>query len=288
MRKGGRVGHRQGGCRPEATADAGRRRRAPRRDDEQVAAQRRDPVAHLDLRALTETDGEDDGGDADEDAEHRQDRPQAVRAHGLEAGAQRLEPAHACAETDDEVGCLELAVADPHDPAGRIGDGVLVGDQHDRATRGMQLVEQREQVLGGPRVEVAGRLVGEQQGGIRDQRAGNRDALLLAAGQLAGSVLDAVGEADPIECGKRPDLPLGATDAGVAQRQLDVAQGGHRGQQVELLEDKPDALVAHQRELHLRHAADVGAGEPVACRPTVCRDSQGCASGSTCPTRTGP
>ena len=67
------------------------RRRAPRRDDQQVAAQCRDPVAHLDLRALPESDGEDHGGDADEDAEHRQHRPQPMRAHGLEARTHRLD-----------------------------------------------------------------------------------------------------------------------------------------------------------------------------------------------------
>ena len=48
----------------------------------------------------------------------------------------------------------------------------------------------------GRRVERAGRLVGEQDLGPRDQRAGDRDALLLAARELARQVLGAVGEAD--------------------------------------------------------------------------------------------
>jgi hypothetical protein len=38
----------------------------------------------------------------------------------------------------------------------------------------------------GPGVEVAGRFVGENQAGLPGQRAGNRHALLLAAGNLAG------------------------------------------------------------------------------------------------------
>ena len=46
------------------------------------------------------------------------------------------------------------------------------------------------------RVEVAGRLVGEDQLGIGDERAGDRDALLLAARKLARTMPGAVGDAD--------------------------------------------------------------------------------------------
>ena len=45
-------------------------------------------------------------------------------------------------------------------------------------------------------VEVAGRLVGEDQLGVADQGAGDGDALLLAARQLARPMLGAVGDAD--------------------------------------------------------------------------------------------
>ena len=46
-------------------------------------------------------------------------------------------------------------------------------------------------------VEVAGGLVGEDQLRVGDQGPRHRDALLLAAGQLAGAVVDPVGEAHP-------------------------------------------------------------------------------------------
>ena len=81
-------------------------------------------------------------------------------------------------------------------PARRLG---LVGDQHDRAALRVQLVEQRQRVLGGDRVEVAGRLVGQDQRRVGDQRPGDRDPLLLTAGQLTGPVLDPVGQPDPVE-----------------------------------------------------------------------------------------
>ena len=56
-------------------------------------------------------------------------------------------------------------------------------------------------------VEVAGRLVGEQQVGLGDQGPGDRDPLLLTAGQLTRPVLDPVAEADPAQ---RGDGPLAA------------------------------------------------------------------------------
>ena len=52
-----------------------------------------------------------------------------------------------------------------------------------------------QDVGAGRAVEVAGRLVGEDQGGIGDERPGDRDALLLAAGQLGRLVVEPVAEA---------------------------------------------------------------------------------------------
>ena len=53
------------------------------------------------------------------------------------------------------------------------------------------------------RVEVAGRLVGEHHGRARDERAGDRDALLLAAGELGRAVLAPVAEADLARSARR-------------------------------------------------------------------------------------
>src|SRR5215471_2260576 len=49
------------------------------------------------------------------------------------------------------------------------------------------------------RVEVAGRLVGEQQRRMVYQRAGDGDALLLAAGELRRLVIESVTQADPLQ-----------------------------------------------------------------------------------------
>ena len=76
----------------------------------------------------------------------------------------------------------------------------------------VEVVEQGEHVGGRRRVEVAGGLVGEDQRGLGDQRPGDGDALLLAAGQLAGPVVGPVGEADLVERGERPLAALGPPD----------------------------------------------------------------------------
>ena len=53
------------------------------------------------------------------------------------------------------------------------------------AGRADQLRQRLEHVVRGARVEIAGRLVGEQEPRRVRDRARNRDALLFAAGQLA-------------------------------------------------------------------------------------------------------
>ena len=75
------------------------------------------------------------------------------------------------------------------------------------------------------RVERAGRLVGEDQLGVVDQRAGDGHALLLAARQLRrDGGRSRVGEPDLRELLARPGVALGRGHARVEQRQLDVLQ----------------------------------------------------------------
>ena len=117
--------------------------------------------------------------------------------------------------------------------------------------------------IGRARVEVARRLVGEQSAGSRDERARDRDALLLAAGELARLVVEAVAEPDALERGggqrARVALPAAAV---VEQRQLDVLQRARARQQVEALEDEAELLVADVGELVLAQPVDAHAVEP--------------------------
>ena len=74
----------------------------------------------------------------------------------------------------------------------------LVGHDHQRhAVLGVELAEEVDDLLAGLGVEVAGRLVAQQQRRRAEQRARDRDALLLPARQLARPTVREVCEADP-------------------------------------------------------------------------------------------
>jgi hypothetical protein len=62
-----------------------------------------------------------------------------------------------------------------------------VGDEHEGGVRFVgQLAQQAKDVFAAGGIEIAGRFVGEDERGPMDERAGDGDALLLAAGELAG------------------------------------------------------------------------------------------------------
>src|SRR5688572_7115729 len=58
---------------------------------------------------------------------------------------------------------LDLAVLQPHHAVRALGDLGVVGDDDDRGAVALQLGQQLEDLGLGPGVEVAGRLVGEQE-----------------------------------------------------------------------------------------------------------------------------
>ena len=117
-------------------------------------------------------------------------------------------------------------------------------------------------------VEVAGGLVGEDDRRAAGQGAGHGDALLLAAGELAGPVVEAVGEADGVDDLVEP-CRVGLA-AGQVHGQRDVLDRGQRRHQVERLEDEADAVAAQLGELASLSVArstspmnDLAAGEVV-------------------------
>ena len=65
----------------------------------------------------------------------------------------------------------------------------VVRDHHDRvAERVDRVAQESEDVACAAGVERSGGLVGEHDGGVRDQGTGDRDALLLSAGELGRAV----------------------------------------------------------------------------------------------------
>ena len=70
------------------------------------------------------------------------------------------------------------------DPVAPLGHLRVVRGHHQRAAAGDHIEDPGQHHGPGGRVELGGRLVGDQQLGLEGQRAGDGDALLLAAGQL--------------------------------------------------------------------------------------------------------
>ena len=143
------------------------------------------------------------------------------------------------------------------------GDVGLVRHEHDRVAGAVQAIEERHDLDAGFRVEIPGRLVGQENRRIVDQSPGDGDALSLTAGQLVRAVVHARAQFDLVErsLGALDTVSLG--DAGIDQRQLDVVQRGRARQQVEGLEDETDLLVADARQLVVVHLADLFAVEEV-------------------------
>src|SRR6476661_63500 len=74
------------------------------------------------------------------------------------------------------------AVLDENHAVGKLRDVVLVRDQHDGVALAVQLVEQGHDLSAGLRIQVAGGLIGQDDGGLIDQSARDGHALALTAG----------------------------------------------------------------------------------------------------------
>ena len=110
----------------------------------------------------------------------------------------------AAADDDRAVGSssdtlvADSAVADVDDPVRAVCRSGIVADDERRASLlAGQLGDQVEYFACGGRVELTRRLVGDQQVRAACERSTERDALLLAARELAGMRVAAAGQADP-------------------------------------------------------------------------------------------
>ena len=96
-------------------------------------------------------------------------------------------------------------------------------------------------------VERGQRFIQQQQGGIEHQRARQRHALLLAAGQLDRPAVPEPLQLHQIERGAHPGLPLRAADTAHAQRKGDIFCHAHVREQRVALEHQPEiALLRRQ------------------------------------------
>ena len=137
----------------------------------------------------------------------------------------------------------------------------VVGGHHDRGAGAVDPVEQLHDPDRGGRVEVAGGLVGDQDHRPVDERARDRDPLLLAAGELVGHPLALAVEPDQLErLRARPCVDLAPRLADHLERERDVLGDGLVGQQPEVLEHGAD-LAAQPRHLPAGQPVEVLAGD---------------------------
>ena len=106
--------------------------------------------------------------------------------------------------------------------------------------RALDLTDRAPQLLANLRVERAERLVEQQHPRLMRERACERDALLLAARQLARQPFVVAVERDELQQLGAPLAPLRAAHAARAQRELDVVRHGHVAEQRVVLKDEAD------------------------------------------------
>ena len=101
-----------------------------------------------------------------------------------------------------------------HDPIRERQHPVVVRGHHHDPLAGRELTDQAQHLLDLDEVEVRGRFVGEDQRRIERDRAGDRDALLLSAAQVAGPMGHPVLQADlgravprPVACDFAREMP---------------------------------------------------------------------------------
>ena len=137
---------------------------------------------------------------------------------------------------------------EPYDAVHLGGQALIVsGNQGGAALAANQAKEFSEDRVGGMLIEISGRLVGKHERRFVRKGAGNRNPLLLAAGQLGGSMVKALGKTERAEqllCAYSRGLRLGAEDE---LWQHHILDGIELGQQVMELIHEAEELAPEPR-----------------------------------------
>src|SRR3954465_2458026 len=167
-----------------------------------------------------------------------------------------LVPVDAAALVAHDLAVVEL----DHALAHLVHDRRVVRRHQDRRVGAVDAVEQLHDADARRGVEVSRRLVGDEDHRAVDEGARDRDALLLAAGQLLGQATALAVQADELEhLGHHPlDGRLRLADH--LQREGDVLGDGLVRQQPEVLEHGAD-LAPHRRHLPAVQLAEVATGD---------------------------
>ena len=152
---------------------------------------------------------------------------------------------------------LNPAVAHADDSiAGRDVRFVVSHDDDRGLLLGADFPQQAEHVGSRLAVEFAGRLIGENQLRLLEQRSRDGDALLLAAGQVVGSMQKSVGQAKASQQLSSLLTKL-IRNASRKIRHEHVVNGVQIAQQIEALEDEPHVVAAVSVSLREQHRSEL-------------------------------
>ena len=138
------------------------------------------------------------------------------------------------------------------------GDVHFVRHHDDGDAALVQGLKHLHDIGAGAAVEIARRLVRQQQGWLVDNRSCDGHALLFAAGKLVRMMIGAARQADQFERLYGPFASRACAGPGsrVQHRQLDVLQRRSATQEIETLEHEAEFLIADVRQfvvIKLRH-----------------------------------
>ena len=162
---------------------------------------------------------------------------------------------------------LDPSGAQSHDTVAARRERRIVRDEDEGRGALAMTLEQRSMIcVPGILVEIAGRLVGDEDGRTGRQRARQRHALLLAAGQLRRIMRKPLAEADRLEF--TPGALEGIRHPRQFKRHRDILDRRHGRDEVERLEHDPHIAAA---EAGKRVFIESGAGLRPRRRWSRCR-----------------
>ena len=119
-------------------------------------------------------------------------------------------------------------------------------DEHQRSAALRDAGEQQlDDLVAGCLVEIAGRLIGQENCRLGRERARERDALLLAAGKLGRIMLPPLAQAHGVKLARGALVRI--CDAGEFQRHGNVLDRRHGGNEMKRLKHDAHVAAAEQR-----------------------------------------
>ncbi len=124
---------------------------------------------------------------------------------------------------------LKRAVLEPHDPVGDVANPLVVADDDDAPALLLgDPPQQPHDLVTDLRVEIGGRLIGQDERRVVDQRPGDRHPLLLAARQLLGQEVEPLAETQVGQELRRLVARRAPLEPGQLSDDRNILQGGKR------------------------------------------------------------